>query len=121
MKDRVKESEGLPGEDVLLVRAFQERDRTAFDKLVMKHKNRVFNLCYWYLGDYQEADDCAQEAFIKVYQSLKKFRFESAFTTWLFRIAVNTCKNTIKSAAFRHKRRTVSFDNPGVQENIEIT
>ena len=115
MKDRVKNSDGLAGEDALLVRAFQGGDRTAFDKLVTKHKNRIFNVCYWYLGDYQEADDIAQETFIKVYRSVGKFRLESAFSTWIFRIAVNSCKNRLASAAFKQKKRTISFDNPGGQ------
>jgi len=115
MKDRVKNSDGPAGEDALLVRAFQGGDRTAFDKLVTKHKNRIFNVCYWFLGDYQEADDIAQETFIKIYRSLGKFRLESAFSTWIFRIAVNSCKNRLTSAAFKQKKRTISFDNPGGQ------
>jgi len=99
-----------------LITAFQGGDRTAFDKLVLKHKNKVFNLCYWMIGDYQEANDTAQETFIKVFGSLKKFRFESSFSTWLFRIAVNTCKNRLKSSEFRQKKKTISLDNPGDPE-----
>ncbi|NNG07327.1 MAG: sigma-70 family RNA polymerase sigma factor, partial [Desulfobacteraceae bacterium] len=53
----------------------------------------------------------AQEIFIKVYRSLKKFRFESAFSTWLYRIAVNTCKNRLKSSAYRQERRMVPLDD----------
>jgi RNA polymerase sigma-70 factor (ECF subfamily) len=115
MKDRVKNSDGPAGEDALLVKAFQRGDRSAFDKLVTKHKNRIFNVCYWFLGDYQEADDIAQETFIKVYRSLGKFRLESAFSTWIFRIAINSCKNRLTSAAFKRKKRTISIDNPGGQ------
>ena len=102
--------------DSLLIKAFQEGNREAFDGLVLKHKDRVFNLCYWFLGDYQEANDIAQETFIKVFRSLKAFRFESAFTTWLYRIAVNTCRNRLKSAEYRRKRKMVRIDNPG-EEN----
>lgn len=121
MKDRVQNSDGRAGEDALLVRAYQGGDRTAFDKLVTKHKNRVFNVCYWYLGDYQEADDIAQETFIKVYRSLGKFRLESAFSTWIFRIAVNSCKNRLTSAAFKQKKRTISFNNPDGQPESGVT
>ncbi len=84
-----------------------------FDELVLKHQHRLFNLCYRLMGDYQEANDAAQEAFMKVYGSLKKFRFESAFSTWLYRIAVNICKNKLKSLAYRQKKVTISLDNPG--------
>ena len=106
------------------MRACQGGERAAFDKLVLKHKNRIFGLCYWLLGDYEEANDSAQEIFIKIYRSLNKFRFEAAFGTWLYRIAVNTCKNRRKSSEYRLKRRTVSLQNPGKDhsggESVEI-
>jgi len=76
----------------------------AFDELVNRHKDRVFNLCYRFLGDYHEADDIAQEVFIKVFRSLIRFRFESTFSTWVYRIAVNTCKNRINSMEYRYKK-----------------
>jgi RNA polymerase sigma-70 factor (ECF subfamily) len=101
------------GEDALLIEAFQRGDKRAFDQLVIRHKDRIFNLCYRFLGDYEEANDSAQEAFVKAYGSLKTFRLESAFSTWLYRIAVNTCKNKLGSSAYKAKRKTVSLDNPG--------
>jgi RNA polymerase sigma-70 factor (ECF subfamily) len=112
MNENIKKPAGEPREDAALIRAFHEGDKAAFDRLVLKHKDRLFNLCYRLLGDYEEANDSAQETFIKVYRSLKKFRFESAFSTWLYRIAVNTCKNRLKSSAFRQKRKMVPLDNP---------
>jgi RNA polymerase sigma-70 factor (ECF subfamily) len=96
--------------DAALIKAVQAGDMAAFDELIHKHKDRLFNLVYWFLGDYQDANDCAQETFIKVFKSIKKFRFESTFSTWLYRIAVNTCKNRIKSSAYRWKKRTVSLE-----------
>jgi RNA polymerase sigma-70 factor (ECF subfamily) len=98
--------------DTQLVRAVQAGDMSAFDGLVHQHKDRLFNLVYRFLGDYQEADECAQEIFIKVFKSINTFRFESTFSTWLYRIAVNTCKNRIKSSGYRLKKRTVSIENP---------
>jgi len=98
--------------DDVLVKAFQEGDMAAFDQLVIRHKESIFNLCYWFLGDYQDANDYAQETFIKVYRSLKRFRGEAAFSTWLYRIAVNTCKNRLKSVEHRYKQKTISLDNP---------
>jgi RNA polymerase sigma-70 factor (ECF subfamily) len=103
---------GSPDPDVAFVRAVQGGDMAAFDQLVIKHKDKLFNMVYWLLGDYQEANDCAQEIFIKVFKSIKKFRFQSSFSTWLYRIAINTCKNRIKSSAFRWKKRMVSLENP---------
>lgn len=112
MKEETRKPAGEPKDDAALIRAFHEGDRAAFDRLVLKHKDRLFNLCYRFLGDYEEANDSAQETFIKVYRSLNRFRFESAFSTWLYRIAVNTCKNRLKSSAHRQKRRMVPLDNP---------
>lgn len=106
-------------EDAGMVSAFQAGSDAVFDRLVLKHKDRLFNFCYWFLGDYQEANDAAQETFIRVYRSLKKFRFESAFSTWLYRIAVNTCRNRLKSAAYRERKNVVRLDNPGAPEGAD--
>jgi len=105
------------GEDALLVKAFQKGDKRAFDELVIRHQDRIFNLCYRFLGDYEETNDSAQEAFVKAYDSLSTFRLESTFSTWLYRIAVNTCKNKLGSSACKAKRKTVSLDNPGNPSN----
>lgn len=100
-------------EDTVLVKAFQAGDKSAFDELVIKHEEKLFNVCYWLLGDYQEANDSAQDAFIKAYRGLGKFRSESRFFTWLYRIAVNTCKNKLQSVEYRQKNKMVPLDNPG--------
>jgi RNA polymerase sigma-70 factor, ECF subfamily len=110
-------------EDLLLVKASANGDRAAFDRLVLRHKDRVFGLCYWLLGDYQEANEAAQEVFIKAFRSLGQFRFESAFTTWLYRIGVNFCRNRNGSRESRQRKVTVSLDqhteNPGAALQVE--
>jgi RNA polymerase sigma-70 factor, ECF subfamily len=112
MDKKIKKQTGSSGRDAVLIKNIQGGDMAAFDQLVIKHKNKLFNMVYWFLGDYQEANDCAQEIFIKVFKGLKKFRFESSFSTWLYRIAINTCKNRLKSSAYRWKKRTVPLENP---------
>jgi RNA polymerase sigma-70 factor (ECF subfamily) len=97
-------------EDFTLIKAFNEGDENAFDKLVIKYKDRVFNLCYRFLENYEEADDATQEAFVRVYSGLKHFRFASAFSTWLYRIAVNICKNKFLSLEYRLKRKTMHLE-----------
>lgn len=99
--------------DYDLIRAVLDNEKSAFNSLVLKYKDMVFNLCYRLLGDYDEANDCAQDIFIKVFNNLKTFKFQSAFSTWLYRIAVNTCKNHISSLGYRMKKKSVSLDNPG--------
>jgi RNA polymerase sigma-70 factor (ECF subfamily) len=112
MNEELKKTTFSSEGDEALVRAFQLGDKAAFDKLVLKHKDKLFNIIYWFLGDYEEANDCAQETFIKLFRSLKKFRFESAFSTWLYRIAINTSKNRLKSSEYRWKKKTVPIEKP---------
>jgi len=117
MNNRIKKPDASYREDIVLIQAVQAGDKAAFDELVLKNKDRLFNLIYWFLGDYHEANDCAQETFIKVFKSINKFRFESAFSTWLYRIAINTCKNRLKSATYRWKKKTVSLETSNVSKN----
>lgn len=119
MNEDIRNPTSSSKEDGELVKAFQAGDKAAFDKLVLKHKDKLFNLCYWFLGDKQEANDSAQDVFIKIYRSLKKFRLESAFSTWLYRIASNTCKNRLKSLEHRQKKKMVWLDNPDDLDNRE--
>ena len=112
MDKEIQKSRRSPDPDAVYVRAAQGGDMAAFDQLVIRHKDKLFNMVYWLLGDYQEANDCAQEIFIKVFKSIEGFRFQSLFSTWLYRIAINTCKNRRKSSTYRWKKRTVSLENP---------
>jgi len=108
-------------DDHELIRNVLNGDNLSFDALVIRHKDKVFNLCYWFLSDYQEADDVAQDIFIKVFQSLKNFRFEAAFSTWLFRIAMNTCKNRVNTLEYRFKKWTDRLDAKGLDAGKGLT
>lgn len=92
--------------DRLLVERIQSGDKAAFDILVRKYQHKVLKLVSRFVSDPAEAEDVAQEAFIKAYRALPSFRGDSAFYTWLYRIAINTAKNAIVSA----RRRPVDFD-----------
>ncbi|MFO1400557.1 MAG: RNA polymerase sigma factor RpoE [Steroidobacteraceae bacterium] len=83
--------------DLSLVRRVQAGERGAFDLLVLKYQHKVVKLVMRYLRDPTEAEDVAQEAFIKAYRALPQFRGDSAFYTWLYRIAINTAKNALVS------------------------
>lgn len=84
-------------EDRKLVARVQKGDKRAFDLLVMKYQSRILALAVRFVQDSHEAQDIAQEAFIKAYRALGNFRGESAFYTWLYRIAINTAKNYLVS------------------------
>lgn len=75
----------------IMIKKAIKGDRDAFEKLIIKYEKRVYNIAYQMFGNEHDAMDVAQEVFIKVYQSLHKFNNNSAFSTWLHRITVNTC------------------------------
>jgi RNA polymerase sigma-70 factor (ECF subfamily) len=81
--------------DQLLVERVQKGDKRAFDLLIQKYQHRIVSLVTRYVSDSSEAQDVAQEAFIKAYRAIGRFRGDSAFYTWLYRIAINTAKNWI--------------------------
>ena len=84
------------------IEACQRGDREAFDRLVERYQRDIYRLCYRYVNNHHDASDLAQEAFLKAYRAIGRFRGDSAFSTWLYRIAVNTCLN------FRSSRRLPS-------------
>lgn len=90
-----------PVTDKQLVARVQQGDRQAFDFLVIKYQQKIMSLISRYVHDNDEVQDVAQEAFIKAYRALPGFRGESAFYTWLYRIAINTAKNYLVSRSRR--------------------
>ncbi len=97
-------------EDRDFVLKFQGGGEEGFNRLVLKHKDRVFSLCMRMLCDRDEADDTAQETFLRVFHGLKGFRLESRFSTWLHRIAVNACKNKLDSRAWKDSRAKAGLE-----------
>lgn len=93
-------------DDKLLVKRVQKGDKRAFDLLVLKYQSRIMALVIRFVQDSHEAQDVTQETFVKAYRALGNFRGDSAFYTWLYRIAVNTAKNYLVS----RNRRPPSFD-----------
>ena len=87
--------------DQVLVERVQRGDKKAFDVLVLKYQHKVANLISRYIRDSSEVLDVTQEAFIKAYRALPKFRGDSAFYTWLYRVAINTAKNHLAAQARR--------------------
>jgi len=92
-------------EETTLIGRCQQGDLAAFDELVSIHASRVFNLAYRMLGSQQDAEDAAQEAFLRAFSALRQFRRGATFSTWLYRITVNTCLDELK----RRKRRPQPF------------
>src|SRR5512138_3110134 len=97
-------------ERALLVR-LRERDEDAFTEVVQEYQNKVFNLVFRMIGNKEEAEDLAQEVFVTVFRHIDQFRGDAKFSTWLYRIAANHCKNRIKYLSRRHDRDTGVLDD----------
>lgn len=103
-----------------LIQRCQKGDRKAFEELVIKYQKRALNLAYRLLENYEDAQDVTQNAFVKAFRSIKKFKGESSFYTWLYRIIIDFCYRKFRSKAYRKRRKTVSLDRPIPTEEGEI-
>jgi RNA polymerase sigma-70 factor (ECF subfamily) len=97
--------------DEQLVKRVQAGERKAFDVLVRRHQHKVLGVISRYVSDWAEAQDVAQEAFVRAYRALGNFRGESAFYTWLYKIATNTAKNWLVSQGRRPPTDDVQVDD----------
>ncbi len=102
-------SEDIP--DIVLVRRTQQGDQAAFGLLVVKYQHRLAKLVSRYIYDSAEVEDVCQEALIKAYRAIGNFRGESAFYTWLYRIAVNTAKNYLISQGRRPPKTDIDAED----------
>ncbi len=93
-----------------LVQRLQQRDESAFNEMVRTFQTRVFNLVYRMLGNREEAEDLAQEVFVTVFKSIDSFRGDSKLSTWIYRIAVNHCKNRFKYLSRRNYHANQPLD-----------
>jgi RNA polymerase sigma-70 factor (ECF subfamily) len=103
------------------IAACRRGEREAFDRLVVRYQRAVYRLCYRYVNNHEDANDLAQDVFLKAWRAIGRFRGESSFRTWLYRIGVNACLN------FRALRRPVTQElpdalvdpRPGAQARVE--
>ena len=107
---------GAEDTDQRLVERVQRGDKAAFDVLVLRYQHKIVKLVNRYVHDHAEALDVTQEAFIKAYRALPRFRGDSAFYTWLYRISINTAKNHLVSANRRPVDGTVDLQDPDEYE-----
>lgn len=95
--------------DAMLVQWAQDGNQTALCELIDRYERKTYNLAYRLMGNHADAADAAQEALVRVYTHLHHFRGDSAFSTWLFRVATNTCLDELRR---RGRLRYASLDNP---------
>ena len=93
--------------------ACQAGDRHAFDRLVERHQREIYRLCFRYVNNHEDASDLAQDSFVKAYKAIGRFRGDSAFSTWLYRIAVNTCLNFRAAKRIAQEELSDALADPG--------
>ena len=106
--------------DTLDLDAFRGGDARAFERLVLKYQDRIFNLAYRLLNHREEAQELTQEIFLKVYRQVGSFRGDSLFSTWLFQVASNHCKNRLKYLQRRRQHLHDSLDAPIETEEGQV-
>jgi RNA polymerase sigma-70 factor (ECF subfamily) len=99
-------------DDVDSIKRFKNGDPSTFEEIVRRHQDRIYNLCRYMLQDTQDAQDAAQDVFVKAYAGLKAFKPDASLSTWLYRIAVNTCLDHKK------KSRLEPLDSESLIEDL---
>jgi RNA polymerase sigma-70 factor (ECF subfamily) len=99
-------------DDALLVSYAQRDDLHAFEQLVTRHQKKMFNIAYRLIGDYEDACEVVQDAFVSAYKNIKQFRGDAKFTTWLTTITLNLSKNRLKQVRSRQGHEAFSLNDP---------
>jgi len=97
--------------DEELMRRCREGDMSAFELIVLRYKDAIFNFIYHFVADYHRAQDISQETFLRVLRNVERYKSRNSFKTWLYKIAVNLCKNELRD---RNRRKTLSLDDLGM-------
>jgi RNA polymerase sigma-70 factor, ECF subfamily len=103
------------------IAACRRGEREAFDTLVARYQRPIYRLCYRYVNNHEDANDLAQEAFLKAWRAIGRFRGDSAFSTWLYRIAVNACLNhrALRRPATQELEDVLADPRPGAEARVE--
>lgn len=110
---RAKSAPAAADSDLNLISSFRAGNEAAFDRLYLRHQEYVYNVCLGILGNPDDARDCTQETFLRVYAKVREFRAEAAFSTWLYRVTVNTCVGQLRK---RPKSMPASLEDENVRE-----
>ena len=105
-----------PIDEKELVLKASKGDETAFETLMLNYQTPIYNLCYRTVGNQEDAADMTQEAFLKAWKYLHSFQFESAFSTWLYRLATNCCLDLLRSKKRRPTISIVTEDENGEEQ-----
>jgi RNA polymerase sigma-70 factor (ECF subfamily) len=104
-----------------MVEACQRGEREAFDQLVLRYQRDVYRLCYRYVNNHEDANDLTQEVFLRAWRAIGRFRGQSAFATWLYRIGVNACLNfrAVRRPPMQELPDTIADPRAGAAQGVE--
>jgi len=110
-----------PDPDIELVERYFRGDTVAFDEIMIRYERQIYRVCYRFVENRDDAQDLAQDVFVKAFEHLPTFRRESSFKTWLYRIAINHCLNHVKkhSQQFVEVTEFTSSVRPSIQHQLE--
>jgi RNA polymerase sigma-70 factor, ECF subfamily len=108
-------------DDAVLVSASQQGNLNAFERLVTRHQKRMLNVAFRLIGDYDDACEVVQDSFVSAYKSIRSFRGDARFTTWLTTITVNLSKNRLKQMRARQRHVAFSLDEQVQTEDGQMT
>lgn len=107
-------------DEIKVIKRAVKGDADAFEQLVLAYQTPIYNLCLRMTGNPEDAADLSQETFLKVWKSLASFHFEAAFSTWLYRLASNTCLDHIRSVKRRPQLSLTAEDADGEEKAIDL-
>ncbi|MGA9290958.1 MAG: sigma-70 family RNA polymerase sigma factor [Ignavibacteriaceae bacterium] len=107
-------------DDFSLIKRFIDGEESIFRIIVQRHKEKVRNIIYLTLGTNGDVDDIAQEVFITVYKNLNQFKFQAQFTTWLYRVTVNKCKDHLRKMKIRKIFSPIKDSDKEAGYNISV-
>ncbi len=102
------------------IESARKGDAESFERIVLAYQQKVFNLAYRLLGEREEAEDLTQDVFVNIYKHLSQFRGESLFSTWIYQVTMNHCRNRLKYLKRRFHHARESIDDPLQTEEGEI-
>lgn len=117
----IENHNGGVDEDLELVSQCKEGNINAFEELVKRHQKRIFSVTFRMIGDYDEACEVTQDAFISAYRNIGDFKGKSKFSTWITAITINLTRNRLKAMRSRKQREAFSMDDPARVENGELS
>jgi len=116
----MKENNQTTDEDYNLVSLCKKGNVDAFEVLVRKHQKRMLNIAYRMIGNYEDACEIVQDAFVSAYKGIKDFEEKSRFSTWLYTIVLNLSRNRLKQLKIKSYREEFSFNDPVITDDSQI-